>query len=156
MGFDGKPLKTVDLSVETKNRRRNFEHAESLGEVSLLQLITNPERYHGKRIIVVGFAALEFEGQAIYPTRDAAITPKNGVWLEYDFGNLPNKPTTLKPMLVEGVFDAKGSGHMGLWTGEICLISRIQYLTRTDVPNQSSEPTLSSVTPPAGQESGPR
>jgi len=153
-GVDGNPLdtKTIDLSIETKIRRRNFEHADSLGVVSLLQVIANPERFHGKRIIVVGFATLQFEGQAIYPTPDAAIEPKNGVWLDYDFGNLPNEPTPLKQMLVEGVFDAKGGGHMGLWTGELCMISRIQYLTRTDVPNQSSDPTLASGTSPAGQE----
>lgn len=113
-GFDGKPMNTIDLSAETKSRRRNFEHAESLGPVSLLQVVANPERFHGKRIVVEGYAILKFEVQGIFPSPDPSITPKNGVWLDYDFGTLPNDPEAaiLQPVLIEGVFDAKGGGHM--------------------------------------------
>ena len=34
--------------------------------VSLIRLIANPEKYHGKKIQVTGYINLEFEGDAIY------------------------------------------------------------------------------------------
>lgn len=154
-GFDGKPLATIDLSVETKSRRRNFDHAEFLGPVSLLQVVANPERIDGKRIVVRGFAMLGFEAQGIFPLPGLSISPKNGVWLDYDFGRLPNNPdpAVLRPMLIEGVFDAKGGGHFGMWAGELCDISRIQYLDGRNMPAVSSSASQSGSA--NGQGGGP-
>jgi hypothetical protein len=144
-------MKTIDLSAETKSRRRDFGHAESVGPVSLLQVVANPERFHGKRIVVEGYAILRFEIQGIFPSPDLSITPKNGVWLDYDFGSLPTdpEPAVLQPVLIEGVFDAQAGGHFGMWTGEICCISRIQYLKHKDLPKPPL-PTATSGTPAAG------
>ena len=35
-------------------------------DVSLVQLIATPERYDGKRVMVIGYLRLEFEGNALY------------------------------------------------------------------------------------------
>ena len=34
--------------------------------VSLIQLISNPDKFHGKLVRFIGFVNLEFEGDAIY------------------------------------------------------------------------------------------
>jgi len=141
-GFDGKPFKILDMSAEVKRRRKHFDQAERIGPVSLLQLIATPEKFHGKRVVVSGYAILEFEVQGIFPSRDLAeVGCKNGVWLDYDFGSLPNNPerTDFVPMLIEGVFDAEGGGHMGLWAGELCCISRLERLPNKTEPNQRPE-----------------
>jgi hypothetical protein len=35
-------------------------------DVSLIQLIANPESYDGKKVRIIGFLRLEFEGDALY------------------------------------------------------------------------------------------
>src|SRR5688572_1743850 len=51
--------------------------------VSIVELIANPERFQHKRVVVVGFLALQFEHSALYLHKedfDSGIT-KNGIWL---------------------------------------------------------------------------
>ncbi|WP_395751049.1 hypothetical protein [Prosthecobacter sp.] len=93
--------------------------------VSLIQLIANPKAYDGVRVRVIGFLNVEFEGDAIYLHEDDfkhSIT-KNGLWVD---------ASSIKPglkqkyVLIEGTFDAKMTGHMGLWSGSLQEITRCE------------------------------
>lgn len=56
---------------------------DTVQDVSLIQLIAQPEKFEGKRVRFIGFLRIEFEGNAIYLHRedfDHGIT-KNGLWL---------------------------------------------------------------------------
>jgi hypothetical protein len=113
-----------DIGRAAKERRKGFENAPDEGPVSILKLLATPEKYHGKRVVLNGYAVLEFESHGIFACRDMAISGLNGIWIDKDFGSLPNDPRPRKfvHVIVEGVFDAEG--HQGSWGGEICMITR--------------------------------
>lgn len=96
-------------------------------DVSLIQLIANPEKYDGKFVRVIGYLRLEFEGNALYVHRedDEAALTKNAIWVDAT-SDMTNDPETFnrKYVLLEGIFDAKQHGHMDLFSGELRRISR--------------------------------
>jgi hypothetical protein len=96
---------------------------------SMVQLLANPERYHGRLVQVVGFLVLEFENNALYLVRDAAEHAQfsESVWVSFADGVLP--PDGLQRynrhmVMVEGRFDAQDRGHMGLFSGHLVGITR--------------------------------
>ena len=93
--------------------------------VGMVQLLAQPEKYDGKFIRVEGFLRLEFEGNALYLHREdytIGLT-KNGVWV--DMSESPERlKLNMHYVLIEGVFNAKDHGHLGLWSGSIEKISR--------------------------------
>jgi hypothetical protein len=93
-------------------------------DVSLLQLIARPEQYNGKRVRVIGFCHLEFEGNGLYvhgEDYERAIY-KNGIWL--DVG--PEKQGfSDEYVLVEGTFDARMKGHLSLFSGSLRAVTRM-------------------------------
>lgn len=101
--------------------------AAELLDVSLVQLIVNSKDYDGKRVRVIGFVSLEFEGTAIYLHQDdyKHCVCKNGLWLTVS-DDIRKKKADFdeKYVLVEGTFNAKNTGHMGLFSGSIQKISR--------------------------------
>lgn len=105
-------------------------------QVSLIQLIANPKDYHGKVVRVIGFVRLGFEGNAIYLHQDDythGIT-KNGLWIDVaDEIRKKQKDYDQKHVLLEGTFNAKETGHMGLWSGSIQKISRFQVWLEKEV-----------------------
>lgn len=97
-------------------------------DVSLVSLIATPKEFDGKQVRVIGFARLEFEGNAIYLHRDDYLQgiTKNGLWLDVE---LPSKKSAARPnnryVIVEGVFSMKDQGHLGLWSGSIQRVTRM-------------------------------
>lgn len=94
--------------------------------VSLLTLIANPTQYEGKVVRVIGFVQLEFEGNAIFLHEEdfrRAIT-ENGLWLDVPAGFRGYESGSYA--IVEGVFTSKAHGHMGLFSGEIQHVTRLQ------------------------------
>ena len=101
--------------------------AQDAVDVSLIQLIATPEKYHGKRVRLEGFLRLEFEGNAIYLHREdyEHRIAKNGLWVDATKEMYKDrKKMDLHYVLIEGVFNAKSHGHMGLFSGEIEKINR--------------------------------
>ena len=101
-------------------------------DVSLIRLIANPETFDGKRVRVIAFLHLEFEGNALYVSRadsENNVT-KNGVWIDVPE---PVRKDALqysdRYVLVEGVFSAKDHGHRGLFSGALGKISRVEVWT---------------------------
>ncbi len=94
--------------------------------VSLMTLIANPERYVGKMVRVIGFVQLEFEGNAIYLHEEdfrRAITD-NALWLDVPQGFHGYEAGSYA--IVEGTFTTKSHGHMGMFSGEIANVTRLE------------------------------
>jgi len=53
---------------------------------SLIQLIANPEKFDGKTVVVEGVTNVEFEGSAIYLSKEhwKHLILSFGVWLDLD------------------------------------------------------------------------
>lgn len=97
-------------------------------DVSMLSLIAAPKDFDGKQVRVIGFARLEFEGNAIYLHKEDYLHGilKNGLWLDID--SLPRKAGAIPDnqyVIVEGTFSMKDQGHLGLWAGSIQKITRL-------------------------------
>ena len=98
--------------------------------VSLIQLISNPIEFDGKLVRVIGYCRLDFEGDALYLHREdyEYVITKNAVWL--DIGNLMSASSpnlSNKYVIVEGVFDSTDKGHLGLYSGCIKEIRRLDH-----------------------------
>lgn len=111
---------------------RSFEqkvNAHAL-DVSIVELLANPLRYDGKQVQVIGFLRLEFEGDAIYLHREDyqyAIS-KNALWVDRP-KDLSGKQTTAvdkKYVICEGTFSAREHGHMGMFSGTLTHITRLE------------------------------
>ena len=98
-------------------------------DVSLIQLIGDPDKYDGKFVRVIGFLRLEFEGNALYFHREdyeSSLT-KNAIWIDASADMKKQRQTfDQKYVLLEGTFDAKRFGHMGLFSGELHGIKRAE------------------------------
>jgi len=105
--------------------------------ISLIYLIQHPDVHHHKQVRVIGFASLEFEGKALYISREdyeKAIT-KNAVWLDIELTEKIRK-NHKKYVLVEGVFDKDNLGHLKLFSGSITDIKRIELWESGDRPKK--------------------
>ncbi|SEN56058.1 hypothetical protein [Niastella yeongjuensis] len=98
--------------------------------VSLVKLIANPEKYNGKRIQVIGYLHLEFEGKAIYLHEEDfkhAIS-ENSFWVNFS-SKLAEKQDLKKfnnkYVIVIGTFNANERGHMGMFGGTLDNIVRL-------------------------------
>jgi hypothetical protein len=97
---------------------------------SIIDLIANPMKYNNRRVRIIGFLNLEFEGNGIYLHREDfehAIS-ENSIWV-----NVPAAMTkkqmgevNLHYVICEGVFHAQSHGHMGMFAGELSDINRLE------------------------------
>ena len=98
-------------------------------QVSLVSLIANPAKYAGKSVQVIGFATFEFEGNAVYLSKEAAEIgdAASAIWLDIDGLATPN-PEKLdrQYVLVAGTFDAENRGHIGMFAGALKAIVRLE------------------------------
>jgi hypothetical protein len=78
---------------------------------------------------VVGYLNLEFEGNAIYIHKEDYENAllKNAVWVDIPRNEaIKNaKAFNKKYVIMVGVFDMKDNGHMGMFSGTIKNISRL-------------------------------
>lgn len=89
---------------------------------TLLQVLAHPEKYDGKRLQVIGYLHLQFEGNALYLHKedyDHQIIG-NMVWIEVQ-GAIRKREKELNDeyVMVIGTFDAKDLGHMSLCSGAL-------------------------------------
>jgi hypothetical protein len=99
-------------------------------QVSLIQLIANPQAYDHKLVRVIGYLDLQFEGNAIYfhsGDFEHAIY-ENSIWI-----NLPKdiSPTQIKSVndhyvICTARFIANRHGHMGMFSGEFDDVRRLE------------------------------
>src|ERR1700693_2065130 len=86
--------------------------------ISLVRLISSPGRYEGKRVLVEGFAVLEFENQSLYLNQSDAdyLIRGNATWLDISealYHSAKRKQLNRHYLRVEGTFDPRETGHMG-------------------------------------------
>ena len=110
--------------------QRSGPDARDVSDVSLIELIANPLRYDGKRIQVIGFLRLEFEGDALYLHREDfenAIS-KNAIWFDRprDLSKKQVEAVNSKYAICEGIFKARDHGHMGMFSGAITGITWVE------------------------------
>lgn len=102
--------------------------ADQPKDVSMIQLISDPQRFDGKMIRVIGYLHLEFEGNAIYLHRedfDRAIH-QNGLWIELTESQLRTSAKLNNGyVIVEGIFSSMEKGHLGIWPGSIQHVNRL-------------------------------
>lgn len=93
--------------------------SNGITRVSMVNLIATPHKYNHKKIQVEGFAHMKFEDKAAYLSPDDAkyLNTVNAVWLDVGGGDSDLAKYDDKWVLIEGDFDAKTHGHMGLFLG---------------------------------------
>ncbi|WP_164850007.1 hypothetical protein [Mucilaginibacter limnophilus] len=100
-------------------------------DLSIINLIANPEKYDGKSIRVNGYLHLEFEGNMLYLHKvdyEKSLS-KNALWMDFSKKSLmalDKEKCNDKYVLVEGVFNSNNTGHMGMNTGSIEKITRLE------------------------------
>ena len=92
-------------------------------EVSLVQLIANPDRFEGRPVTVIGYFHLGFEHSALYLNKDDYqndIRP-NSLWVD------STRPIEINDgyVLATGIFTQTLKGHLGAWPGSICNVTDI-------------------------------
>lgn len=108
-------------------------HATEIRDVSMIQLIANPQQYDGSPIRLIAFLDLEFEGNALYLHREdyEKSNSVNAIWISLtDQQGYSSKKLSGGYVLVEGIFRAKERGHFGMFAGSIDRITRIQSWER--------------------------
>jgi len=103
---------------------------EAPRDISLINLIATPERFDGKRVRLVGFLRIEFEGNALYLHEEdlrQGITD-NAVWIDLPKGTDRKHYAPLSDhyVLVEGRFEANLRGHLNLFSGTITDVTRLE------------------------------
>jgi len=103
--------------------------AQEPTDVTLIQLIANPEKFDRRLIRVIGFLRLEFEGNVLYLHREDyenAILG-DGIWVDVTPAiTKQSAKLNMNYVLLEGVFSSRDRGHMGMWSGTINQIRRAE------------------------------
>ena len=130
---------------------------------TLLQVLAHPEKFDGKRLQLIGYLHLQFEGNALYLHKedyDHQIIG-NMVWIEVQ-GDLHKREKELNDeyVMVIGTFDAKDLGHMSLCSGSLNKITSCSLWPdpnkKKHRPADGSKPGLTGTNqPPTATESGP-
>lgn len=95
---------------------------------SLVEVLANPKKFHGKTIKFHGVVNIAFEENAVYLSKEHRVhkVTSCGLWLELT-PEISEKIKWSDGMYcyIEGVFDASNNGHMGLWRGSVSKISMV-------------------------------
>jgi hypothetical protein len=120
---------TDKAKISSNTPSNRFRPTES---VSLISLIANPEKFTGQKVRVIGYLHLEFEGNGLYLNKDDFKNgiSKNALWIEIGPKHPENSPF-LKfidhYVIMEGTFDDKNQGHMGMMSGSLKDITRLDF-----------------------------
>ena len=94
-------------------RDKNNLHVE---DVSIIELIATPEKYHGKQVRVVGVGNIDFEGSRLsLSIDDHKQLTGNHIWISLAEGDVLDeeqlKEYNGRYVIVEGYFNKKSLGH---------------------------------------------
>lgn len=97
-------------------------------DISMVRLLAEPKAYHGKLIRVSGFLHVGFEDNGLYLHKedfDQALFA-NGIWVALS-GKAESEAVKFNNtyVLMVGRFDARNTGHMGMWSGSLTDIQRM-------------------------------
>jgi len=111
------------------------EPIKEVKNISMIELIANPEKFNGKHVRLIGYSLIKFEVHGVFVSENDAkhSIMKNGLWIV--FANIElNKYKKLneKYILIEGIFDSHKKGHFGMYSGEIRDIGRLELWVNTN------------------------
>jgi hypothetical protein len=90
--------------------------------LSIINLIATPEKYDGKKVRIVGYITLYFEGTALFLHKedlDNVIT-KNAVWVDISRLAIDSlKKYNNHYVIIDGIFNSHMNGHMGVYSGSV-------------------------------------
>ena len=104
-----------------------------ISDVSMIQLIANPERFDGKSIRLIAYLNLEFEGDALYLHREDFEKRNYSNALSLSLNDQQARSVQKLSrgyVLVEGVFSSKERGHFGTFSGSVQGVTPIQSWER--------------------------
>ena len=101
-------------------------------DVTMIQLIATPEKYHEKLIRVIGVGNLEFEGDYLWFSKEDLIYyTDQRIWLSWGERAIPYEEARAyngKYVLVEGIFNMCRNGHGTSFLGTIEQVSRYELI----------------------------
>ncbi|MNM57512.1 hypothetical protein D3C81_687150 [compost metagenome] len=106
----------------------SLAYANDVQDVSLIQLIANPDQFNGKDVRVIGFLHLEFEGDAVYSHRDdyEYSIHKNSVSINLSESQIGSwRKLSGGYVIVQGRFNSVDQGHFGARSGSLQNITRL-------------------------------
>ncbi|MFC6840109.1 hypothetical protein [Xanthomonas theicola] len=94
--------------------------------VSIAELISDPNKYEGEEISVAGFYYSGFERSVIYPSRrnPDSSSWRDGLWV---YGISPFLDLNDRKIVMSGIFSERRKGHLSQWPGSICATSFSSY-----------------------------
>ena len=122
--------------------------ADDAISISMIRLLADPGKFHGKRVWVTGYLHQKFEDSALYFSKEDAdyLNGDNALWVSFGYG------PTIKPaaefdknskvalpafdcryVLIEGIVDTFERGHKGEFSGTIRDVSRVMEESRAVV-----------------------
>lgn len=105
---------------------------ERVHRVSLVALLANPRQFDDQLVMVSGFLHLEYEGDALYLSKDDfdAFLTKNAVWVDGPkFEELAaRRSLSGRYVTVTGRFDADRGGHLGTYAASLESASHIRVV----------------------------
>ena len=101
--------------------QRAAEDGGPVLRVSLVRLICQPERYHGRRVQIRGYLRCEFEGNHLCLSSESSGL--ECLWLEVAGAKDPGFREGFGS--VEGTFDGERRGHFACCSGTIQSITRV-------------------------------
>ena len=121
--------------------------------VSLINLISTPERYHGKFVFVSGYAEIEYENNVLCFS-EKPLSSKDCLWIDigedvFDHGSNDESIKKLndiedywgkfnkKKISLRGYFDMENDGHFGSSSGGIKKIREVYLFTPQGVEKSS-------------------
>lgn len=113
----------------TRDGRFNTDCQENICDVSMIQLIATPEKFHNKKVRVIGVVAIRYEDTALY--LDSVSYERhlyhNAIWMPLPGKEYLEKLEHISGIYVfaEGIFDANLLGHFGAYSGTLRSISRV-------------------------------
>lgn len=111
----------------------NAPSPTAIETISLAALLADPSSYDGRRVQTQGVLAIEFEGDALYLTREHRehFVSSNALWVNirdegWDLSRLAVLDGSY--VTIEAKVDANDKGHFGLFRAALVNIGAIQVL----------------------------
>jgi hypothetical protein len=134
-------------------------YSERTVEVPLSQLLTEPGRFHHRRVRVAGVCSIQFENVAIYRDCQDFERLEHAVWLT--LGNPTHRAfeelrdlVHRKHCVVEGRADAQAHGHLGSFVATIAEITRIEPSSPEEMCARDPQPPPPPPPPPSRRTRG--
>jgi len=103
-------------------------------KTSIINLISNPEKYQNKLVTIIGVGNLEFEENQLCLSKDDLEyhVINNCLWIELnpEISYEVVKKYNGKYVIIEGTFEMKEKGHFEMWAGAIINITRYELWER--------------------------